>query len=140
MSDSNSKSANQKRKRSENRKSRQQKLISQARNPSANAQYPSAGYWAFTEGFLACEINFCCRLFRFSLLFRFWFALFEFESDIFLFGQHEKCLKRPALAGNKLFKQIRFTCSEQFIHLFALDRPLQNEFARSEVARLVWTD
>src|SRR5215471_8055450 len=100
----------------------------------------SAGYWAFAEGLLACEINFYCRLFRFSRLFRFWFALFEFESDIFLVGQHEKCFKRPALAGDKLFKQIRFTCSEQFLHLFALDRSLQNDFARSEVARLVRPD
>src|SRR5215831_4289602 len=41
MSDSNSRSVSRKPKESENRKSRQQKLISQARNPSANAQYPA---------------------------------------------------------------------------------------------------
>src|SRR5262245_11548352 len=41
MSVLNSKSANQKRKRNENRKSRQQKLISQARNLSVNVQYPA---------------------------------------------------------------------------------------------------
>src|SRR5215471_4993265 len=41
MSVLNSRSANQKRKRYKNRKSLQRKLISQARNRSANVQYPA---------------------------------------------------------------------------------------------------
>src|SRR6267378_6670212 len=41
MSALNSRSATRKRKRNENRKSRSRKLISQARNPSANVQYPA---------------------------------------------------------------------------------------------------
>src|SRR5215469_12898811 len=41
MSVLNSRSATRKRKRNENRKSRQLKLISQARNRSANVQYPA---------------------------------------------------------------------------------------------------
>src|SRR4029453_14943069 len=41
MSALNSKNASQKRKRNENRKSRRRRLISQARNRSANVQYPA---------------------------------------------------------------------------------------------------
>src|SRR6266446_2094848 len=41
MSALNSRSASQKRKRNENRKSRSRKLISQARSRSANVQYPA---------------------------------------------------------------------------------------------------
>src|SRR5919109_2520145 len=85
----------------------------------------SAGYWAFAKRFSACEIDFCDRLFGFAFLFRFWLALLEFKADIFFVVQHEKCFERPALAGNESFKQIRFTCREQFLHLFAFDRPLQ---------------
>src|SRR6266403_2130868 len=100
----------------------------------------SAGYWTFAEGFLACEINFRDRLFRFSFLFRFRVALLEFKADIFLVVQHEKRFEWPALARNELFKQIRFAAREQFVHLFSLDWSLQNDFSRSEVARLVRAD
>src|SRR5919106_5636586 len=95
----------------------------------------SAGYWTFAERFLACEINFRDRLFRFSFLFRFWLALLEFKADIFLVGQYEKSFEWPALARNEPFKQIRFAAREQFVHLFSLDWSLQNDFAGSEVAR-----
>src|SRR4029453_5450537 len=44
MSALNSKNASQKRKRNENRKSRRRKLISQARNRSANVQYPAGKF------------------------------------------------------------------------------------------------
>src|SRR5258708_5543925 len=44
MSALNSKSASQKRKRNENRKSPRRKLISQARNRSANVQYPAGKF------------------------------------------------------------------------------------------------
>src|SRR6476620_11264877 len=100
----------------------------------------SAGYWTFTERLLSCEINFCCRLFGFSFLFRFRVTLLEFQPDIFLVVQHEKRFEWSALAGNEPFKQIRFAAREQFVHLFSLDWSLQNDFARSEVARLVRAD
>ena len=100
----------------------------------------SAGYWTFAERLLACEINLRDRLFRFSFLFRFWLALFEFKADIFLVGQYEKRFEWPALARNEPFKQIRFAAREQFVHLFSLDWSLQNDFSRSEVAGFVWTD
>ena len=100
----------------------------------------SAGYWAFAERFLACEINFRDRLFGFSFFFRFRLALLEFKAYIFLIGHHEKRFERSALAGNEPFKQIRFAAREQFVHLFALDRSLQNDFAGSEVAGLVRAD
>src|SRR5207249_9531416 len=86
----------------------------------------STGHWTFANKFFPSEINFRRRLFGFSFLFRFWVALLEFEADIFLVGQHEKRFKWSAFAGNKPFKQIRFAYREQFLHLFALDRPLQD--------------
>src|SRR6476619_1936344 len=97
----------------------------------------SAGNWAFAKRLFSCEINFSCWLFRFSFLFRLRVSLLEFEADIFLVVQHEKCFEWPALARNELFKQIRFAAREQFVHLFSLDWSLQNDFAGSEVARLV---
>src|SRR6476619_1185640 len=97
----------------------------------------SAGYWAFAERLFSCEINFCCRLFGFSFLFRLRVTLLEFKADIFLVVQHEKRFEWPALARNELLKQIRFAAREQFVHLFSLDWSLQNDFAGSEVARLV---
>jgi hypothetical protein len=100
----------------------------------------TAGYWTFAERLFSCEINFRDRLFRFSFSFCFRLALLEFKADIFLVGQHEKCFERSALAGNKALEQIRFATREQLLHLFALDRPLQNDFARSEIAGLVRAD
>src|SRR6476620_11183799 len=97
----------------------------------------SAGYWTFAERLFSCEINFYCRLFWFSFFFRFLVTLLEFKADIFLIVQHEKRFEWPALARNELFKQIRFAAGEQFVHLFSLDWSLQNDFAGSEVARLV---
>src|SRR5919198_4623965 len=94
----------------------------------------------FAERFFSCEINFCGRLFGFSLLFRFRLALLDLKTNIFLVVQHEKCFERPAFAGNEPLEQIRFAAREQFIHLFSLDWPLQNDFARSEVAGFVWAD
>ena len=100
----------------------------------------SIGYWAFAKRFFACEINFHDRLFGFSFLFRFWLALLEFEADVFLVVQHEKRFEWSALAGNKALEQICPTGGEQFLHLFRLDRPLQDDFARSEIAGLVRAD
>src|SRR5436305_3999355 len=100
----------------------------------------SAAHWTFAERFFACEIDFRGRLCGFSLLFRFWIALLEFEADILLIVQHEKCLKRSAFAGNETLKQVRLTGSEHFLHLFAFDRSLQDHFARWEIARLVRPD
>src|SRR6476661_9977478 len=97
----------------------------------------SAGYWTFTERLFSCEINFSRWLFGFSFLFRLRVSLLEFEADIFLVVQHEKRFEWPALARNELLKQIRFAAREQFVHLFSLDWSLQNDFAGSEVARLV---
>src|SRR3982751_2525739 len=100
----------------------------------------SAGRRAFAERFLACEINLRSRLSRFSFLFRFWITFLELESHIFLIVQHEKRFERPTLAGNEALKQIRFSAREQFVHLFSLDWPLQNDFARSEIAALIRAD
>src|SRR2546423_13602876 len=100
----------------------------------------SAAHWTFAERLFACQIDFRGRLFGFSFLFRFWIALLEFEADIFFVVQNEKCLKRSAFAGNETLKQVRLPVREQFLHLFAFDRPLQDHFARSEIARLVRPD
>src|SRR5690348_2822058 len=100
----------------------------------------SAGYRAFAERFLACEINLRSRLSRLSFFFCFRVPLLELETHIFLLVQHEKRFERPALAGNETLKQIRFSGREQFVHLFPLDCPLQNDFARSEIAALIWAD
>src|SRR6266481_3872775 len=100
----------------------------------------STAYWTFAERLFPCEINFCDRLFRFSFFLRFWVALLEFEADVFLVVQHEIRLERSALAGNEAVEQICFSGREQFLHLFALDRPLQDHFARSEIARLIRAD
>src|SRR3954451_19331557 len=89
----------------------------------------SAGYRAFAQRFLACEINLRSRLSRFSFLFCFRVPLLEFKTDIFLVGDYEKRFERPALARNEAFEQIRFSAREQFVHLFSLDWPLQNDFA-----------
>src|SRR6476469_6126942 len=100
----------------------------------------SAGDWALAERLFSREINFCCRLFGFSFLFRLRVSLLEFEADIFLVVQHEKRFEWPALARNEPFKQIGFAAREQFVHLFSLDWSLQNDFARSEVAGPVRAD
>src|SRR5215470_8271520 len=97
----------------------------------------STGYWAFAKRFLACEINFCCWLLRFSFLFRFRLTFLEFEADIFLIGQHEKRFEGPAFAGNKALEQVGLAGGEQFVHLLTLDWSLQDDFARSEIAGLV---
>src|SRR6266567_1531069 len=97
----------------------------------------STAHGTFAERFFACEINFCDRFLRFSVLFRFRVALLEFEADVFLIGQHEKRFERPALSRNEPFEQVGLAGREQFLHLFALDRPLQDHFARPEIARLV---
>src|SRR5713101_2439859 len=97
----------------------------------------STAHWTFANWLLACEINFDGWLFRFSFSLRFWIPLLEFDADAFLFVQHQKRFERPALAGNETLEQICFASREQFLHLFALDRPLQDHFARPEIARLV---
>src|SRR5262245_32529865 len=100
----------------------------------------SAGYWAFAEWLFSCEINFGGRFFRLSFLFRLRVTLLEFKPDSFLVGQYEKRLEWPPLAGNEPFKQIGFATGEQFVHLFSLNRSLQNDFAGSEVAGFVRAD
>src|SRR5205823_9909299 len=84
----------------------------------------STGHWTFANRFFSCEIDFRNRLFGFSFLLRLRVAFLEFEADVFLIRQHEKRFERPTLSGNESFKQISFPGREQFLHLFALDRPL----------------
>src|SRR5947207_7483864 len=108
--------------------------------PGVGLENFAAAHWTFANWLLACEINFNGWLFRFSFSLRFWIPLLEFEADVFLIRQHEKRFERPALSGNESFKQISFPGREQFLHLFALDRSLQDHFAGSEIADLVWAD
>src|SRR5215472_12496859 len=95
----------------------------------------STGYWAFADRLFSCEINFCGRFFRFSFLLRLRVAFLEFKPDIFLVGQYEKRFEWSALAGDEPFEQIGSAARKQFVHLFSLDRSLQDDFARAEVAR-----
>src|SRR5439155_27011190 len=80
------------------------------------------------------------RLFGLSFLFCLWLALLEFEADIFFVGQYEKSFKWPTLARNEALDQIRCAGAEQFLHLFAFHRLLQNDFYGPEVAGFVWAD
>src|SRR5215471_4353146 len=88
----------------------------------------ATAHWAVAKRFLAGEINFFDRLFRFSFFLRFRLALLEFKADISLIVQNKKRFERPALAGDEPFKQIGLASREQFLHLFALDRSLQDHF------------
>src|SRR5436305_15270802 len=108
--------------------------------PRLSLSYLSAGYLSLAEPLFSCEINFCGLFFGLSFPFRLRATFLELETDIFFVGQDEKRFEWPTLAGNESFKQIRFAVNEQFVHLFSLNRPLQNDFSRSEVARFLWAD
>src|SRR3954469_5186591 len=100
----------------------------------------STAHGTVAEQFFAAEINFLDRLFGFSFCLWFRVTLLEFEADILFVRQHEKCFEGSALARNEALKQICFPGRQQFLHLFALDWPLQYHFARSEIARLIGAD
>ena len=89
---------------------------------------------------LPSEINFSDRLFGFSFLFHFRVALFEFKTDVSFVGHHEKRLEWSALARDETLEQIGPAAGEQFLHLIAVHRSLEDDLARSKIARLIWAD
>src|SRR5437667_782854 len=103
-------------------------------------KHASAAFGAFAQRLLSSEIDFLGWGLRLGALrgtragFR--FARLEFKSD-FAFLERKERFKRPAFLRDKLVEQIRFAGLEQFLHLGALDRPLQNDFAGPEIARAI---
>src|ERR1700745_3959651 len=100
----------------------------------------SAGYWTFAERLFPSKIDLCRRLFGFSFLFHFRVALFEFKTDVSLAGHHENLFECSALARDETLEQIGPAAGEQFLHLIAVHRSLEDDLARSKIARLIWAD
>src|SRR5205809_4573159 len=100
----------------------------------------ATAFRAFAEGLLSCEINFRRSGPGLAFSFRLRLALFEFKAYVFFVGHHEKRFERSALARDKTFQQIGSAGGEQLFHLLAVHRSLQDDFARSKVARFVWAD
>src|SRR5207237_3688734 len=98
----------------------------------------ATAFRAFAEGLLSGEINFRRSGPGLAFSFRLWLALFEFKANVFFVVHHEKCFERSAFTRDKTLQQIGSAGGEHFFHLLAVHRSLQNDFARSKVARFVW--
>src|SRR5439155_21310912 len=94
----------------------------------------------FAHRLLSGEINFRRSNPGLSFSFRLRLAFLNFKAEIFFVGQHEKGIERPALARDETLEQVRSSRREQFLHLFALNRSLQNDLARSIIAAFCRTD
>src|SRR6266850_68564 len=103
----------------------------------------SAAFRTLTERRLTRKIQFGRRLFR-SPGFAFAFlcprrSRFKFEPDL-AFLESKKSFEGAAFLRNEFIDEICFACLEQLLHLGFLDRPLQNDFARAEVAGAIRAD
>ena len=104
---------------------------------------PLAALGAFAQRLLPGEINLWLRRRRLAVLggrfLRLRLARLEFKAHAPVLD-HQERLEGPALLGDELLQQIRLAGGEQLLHLLALNGPLQDDFARPEIARAIGPD